>query len=44
MDQVTLSAVGCRQACMVWELGLGREGLANHGHWLATGDVAGQGP
>ena len=29
---------------MVWELGLGFRVLANHGHWLATADVAAQGP
>ena len=43
-DQVTLSAVGCRRAYKVWELDLGRDGLADHGCWLATGDVAAQGP
>lgn len=42
--QVTLSAVGCRQHYKVWGLGLGRDGLADHGCWLATGDVAAQDP
>ena len=42
-DQVTLSAVGC-QPYKVWELDLGQDGLADHGCWLATGDVAAQGP
>ena len=44
MGLATLSAVDCRQVCKVWELWLGYEGLANHGRWLATEDVAGQGP
>ena len=44
MDRETLSAVGCRQVCKVWELGLGYEGLVIHGRLLATGDVAGQDP
>ena len=44
MDQATLIAVGYRQVCMVWELGLGRVDLANRGCLLATEDVAGPDP
>lgn len=44
MDRATLNAVGYRQACTVWALGLGLEDLADHDRWLATGDVAGRDP